>query len=85
MTSPALHKIRESVKYVKGLDSRMKHFLGCVEQVGDIDIGVGLRLDVATRWNSTYLMLDSALKYKRAFCCLQLNDSNYKYCPSMDE
>ena len=85
VASPALHKIRDSVKYVKGSDGRMKHFWRCIEQVGNIDTGVGLRLDVATRWNSTYLMLDSALKYRRAFCCLQLNDSNYKYCPSMDE
>ena len=30
-------------------------------------------------------MLDSALKYQRAFSCFQLNDSHYKYCPSKEE
>ena len=85
VASGALHKIRESVKYVKGSDGRMKNFWDCVQQVGSIDVGAGLRLDVATRWNSTYLMLDSALKYRRAFSCFQLNDPHYKYCPSEEE
>ncbi|KAH7677493.1 Tam3-transposase (Ac family) protein [Dioscorea alata] len=63
-----LHKIRESVKYVKGSESRMKKFEECY-------------------WfaNSTYLMLDTVIKYKRAFAFLQLNNRNYKYCPSNEE
>ncbi|XP_042457659.1 zinc finger BED domain-containing protein RICESLEEPER 1-like [Zingiber officinale] len=30
-------------------------------------------------------MLDSAIKYKKAFASLQFNDKNYKYCPSSEE
>ncbi|KAH7688641.1 Tam3-transposase (Ac family) protein [Dioscorea alata] len=80
-----LHKIRESVKYVKVSESRMKKFGECVATVGNIDTSIGLRLNVSTSWNSTYLMLDSVIKYKRAFAYLQLNDRNYKYCPSNEE
>ncbi|KAH7667122.1 Tam3-transposase (Ac family) protein [Dioscorea alata] len=81
----ALHKIRESVKYVKGSESRMKKFEECVGAVDNINTSIGLRLDVSTHWNSTYLMLDSVIKYKRAFASLQLNDKNYKYCLSNEE
>ncbi|XP_050207485.1 zinc finger BED domain-containing protein RICESLEEPER 2-like [Mercurialis annua] len=45
----------------------------------------GLRQDVPTRWNSTYLMIYSALFYQNAFVHLQLSDSNFKHCPSIDE
>lgn len=81
----ALTKIRDSVKYVKGSDSRMKKFEECARAVDNIDTSIGWRLDVSTRWNSTYLMLDSAIKYKKAFATLKLNDKNYKYCPSVEE
>ncbi|XP_075474686.1 zinc finger BED domain-containing protein RICESLEEPER 1-like [Primulina tabacum] len=30
-------------------------------------------------------MLDSAIKYKKAFVFLQFNDKNYKFCPSSEE
>ncbi|XP_017420301.1 zinc finger BED domain-containing protein RICESLEEPER 2-like [Vigna angularis] len=46
---------------------------------------MGLRLDVTTRWNSTYLMLESAIKYKEAFEILKVVDRNYKNCPSSEE
>ncbi|XP_061365859.1 zinc finger BED domain-containing protein RICESLEEPER 2-like [Gastrolobium bilobum] len=84
VAAEALYKIIESVKYVRGSDGRMIKFQDCVEQAG-IDTSIGLRLDVSTRWNSTYLMLESALKYEKAFDILQVIDRNYKYCPSCEE
>ena len=56
-------KIRESVKYVRGSQIRKKKFLECVNLVG-LDSKRGLRQDVPTRWNSTFLMLDSVLYYR---------------------
>ena len=57
--SGALDKIRESVKYVKGSQSREIMFQNCVETVGiRAEVAqAGLILDVTTRWNSTHLML----------------------------
>ena len=75
---------KTSVKYVRGSQIRKKKFLECVNLVG-LDAKRGLRQDVPTRWNSTFLMLDSVLYYRCAFCYLQLSDSNYKNCPTSDE
>ena len=63
----------------------MKLFFQCVEQVGGIDTSIGLRSDCITRWNSTYAILESAIKYRRAFQSLSLVHKNYKWCPSNDE
>ncbi|XP_054796696.1 zinc finger BED domain-containing protein RICESLEEPER 1-like [Prosopis cineraria] len=40
---------------------------------------MGLRLDVPTKWNSTYAMLESGVKYRGAFLQLPLRDLNYKH------
>ncbi|KAL8524373.1 hypothetical protein ACS0TY_014096 [Phlomoides rotata] len=45
----------------------MRKFEECVKLFGSIDTIVGLRLDLHTRWNSTYLMLDSVIRYKKSF------------------
>lgn len=50
-----------------------------------LDIKVGLQLDVPTRWNSTFVMLECALKYCRAFGSFTNCDRNYKHCPSSEE
>ena len=85
VASDALHKIRQSVHYVRASESRKKQFFQCVEQVGGIDTSIGLRSDCITRWNSTYTMLESAINYRRAFYSLSLIDKNYRWCPSNDE
>ncbi|XP_034229371.1 zinc finger BED domain-containing protein RICESLEEPER 1-like [Prunus dulcis] len=77
-------KIRESIKYVRGSQGRKQKFLNCAAQVS-LECKRGLRQDVPTRWNSTFLMIDSALYYQRAFLHLQLSDSNYKHSLSQDE
>ena len=77
----ALNQIRNNIKYVRGLESRMVKFKQCLEKFSDIDASCGLCLDVPTRWNSTYLMLKSALKYQCVFGSLHLIDKSYKYFP----
>ena len=84
VASIACHKIRESIAYVKGSKGRMRIFEECARRVS-IDTHQHLSLDVSIRWNSTYLMLESALKYQRAFTSLALSNKNYKHCPSIDE
>ncbi|XP_052117558.1 zinc finger BED domain-containing protein RICESLEEPER 2-like [Arachis duranensis] len=80
----ALFKIRESVKYVKASDGRMMKFKDCVQQA-EIEEGVGLKSDVPTRWNSTYMMLESAIKFEKAFDILSVVDEAYKDCPTNEE
>lgn len=48
IVSEALHKIRESVKHIKGSNGRMLKFKDCVEDAG-INISGGLRFNVSTR------------------------------------
>ena len=44
-----------------------------------------LPMDVSTRWNSTYLMLEVALSLKEAFSQLEQIDKNYKHNLSKEE
>ena len=83
IASDALHKIRQSVHYVRASENRKKQFFQCVEQVGGIDTSIGLRSDCVTRWNSTYPMLESAINYRQTFHSLSLIDKNYRWCPLM--
>jgi hypothetical protein len=70
--------IRESVKYIKNSQPRKKGFEKMIKQVG-ITLKRYPSLDVVTCWNSTYLMLESAYLYKRAFESLTTEDSQYVY------
>jgi hypothetical protein len=55
-------------------------FFYSVKQMS-LDGKKGLRQDVPTRWNSTFLILESAIFYRRAFHHLELTDSNFKLVP----
>ncbi|KNA13143.1 hypothetical protein SOVF_119460 [Spinacia oleracea] len=77
-------KVRETVKYCKGSQARKQRFLDCVAYVS-LSSARGLRQDVPTRWNSTFLMLESAIFYRKAFVHLRKTDTNYVNCPTNDE
>ena len=70
--------IRASVKYVKSSPQRAQHFKSCVELEG-IACKSTLCLDVPTRWNSTYLMLDCALNFQKAFERMEEQEPLFKY------
>ncbi|KAJ0814661.1 putative ribonuclease H-like superfamily, hAT-like transposase, RNase-H [Helianthus annuus] len=70
-----IKKIRALVKYVRSSPARLQKFLVCVEEE-KIESKSLVCLDVGTRWNSTYLMLESAVKFKKAFSNLLLKDSS---------
>jgi hypothetical protein len=72
----AVKRIRAAVKYVKDGPTRMLNFKKIVDRANIAYKGI-VCLDVETRWNSTYLMLEAALKYKTAFEILKVSDAKY--------
>ncbi|KAI5313276.1 hypothetical protein L3X38_042450 [Prunus dulcis] len=58
--------IRNAVKFVRSSPSRLSYFKMCVE-TEKIECKGLVVMDVPTRWNSTCLMLDVALKFQKAF------------------
>ncbi|KAH9803374.1 BED-type domain-containing protein [Citrus sinensis] len=68
--------IRNAVKYVRSSSIRLWTFKQCAEQVNcPKEIVV---LDYPTRWNSTYLMLMTALKFQAAFDRMAEVDKPYE-------
>nr|KAJ0194742.1 hypothetical protein LSAT_V11C700367090 [Lactuca sativa] len=73
----SIARIRSAVKYVRSSPARLQRFKGCVEKM-KIESKSLVCLDVETRWNSTYLMLESAIKFQDAFDLLEEQDSKYR-------
>ena len=71
-------KIRETMKYFKGSETRIYRFDECAKIVG-MKRTKGLRLDVCIRWNATYDMIDSAMRYRSVLNCLAEEDANFKH------
>jgi hypothetical protein len=76
-----VNNVRESVKYIQSS-------LSCKEKIEKIVVEVGItrysqpNIDVSSRWNSTYLMLESAYPLRLAFDELSKQDNNYQISPS---
>ena len=68
--------IQNAVKYVKSSPARLQKFKVCVEHE-KVEYKGMLVLDVPTRWNSTYMMLDVALKFQKAFDRFEEEDEKY--------
>ncbi|KAK9291706.1 hypothetical protein L1049_019655 [Liquidambar formosana] len=67
-------KVRNAVRYVRSSPSRMAKFKNCAEKEA-IEFKDQVCLDVPTRWNSTYLMLERALQFRKAFERLEEEDT----------
>ncbi|KAI5335742.1 hypothetical protein L3X38_025876 [Prunus dulcis] len=65
--SSSIEGIRSCVKYVHSSPSRLYKFRDFAI-FESMDIMANIPLDVATRWNVTYKMLDGALKCENVFC-----------------
>jgi hypothetical protein len=69
-------KIRKMVKYIKSSPQRLALFKSCAERKS-VECNVSLKLDVFTRWNSTYIMLEVAEKYQRTFELMLDEDGHF--------
>ncbi|XP_066335366.1 zinc finger BED domain-containing protein RICESLEEPER 2-like [Miscanthus floridulus] len=73
--------LRNTVKYFKRSPSQMYKFVEVCNNYS-VKVGRGLALDVKTRWNSTYKMLDTCIAYKDAFGYYEDVDTSYVWKPS---
>lgn len=83
MIDGSLDKIRLCVKYIRGLEARKLKFASCLEQLSNVT-SKQVRQDLPIRWNSTYLMLETAIGQREAFTLLSDIDP-YFDCLSNEE
>ena len=62
----SISRIRNAVRYVRSSPARYSSFQDSVDRVA-IKCKQKPCLDVDTRWNSTFFMLETAVKYEDAF------------------
>ncbi|XP_027122470.2 zinc finger BED domain-containing protein RICESLEEPER 2-like [Coffea arabica] len=79
-----IHRVRNAVKYARGSAKRKLEFLHYANQEC-ISRGKMLSLDICTSWNSTYLMLESTLHYRRAYDRMKTRDLNFRDPPLADD
>ncbi|XP_057730888.1 zinc finger BED domain-containing protein RICESLEEPER 2-like [Arachis stenosperma] len=72
----SISKIRNAIRYVRASPSRMNRFKNFIKEARIQDKCI-VQLDVPTRWNSTYTMLESGLKFQKAFKRLGERDTEY--------
>ncbi|KZV39550.1 zinc finger BED domain-containing protein RICESLEEPER 2-like [Dorcoceras hygrometricum] len=75
--SESVTRVRDAVKYVKQSPARLNKFKECAK-LEKIESKSSLCLDVSTRWNSTFLMLNVAQKFERAFERFDEEDPYFK-------
>ncbi|KAK8579507.1 hypothetical protein V6N12_069831 [Hibiscus sabdariffa] len=78
-----IEKVHDTVDFLNASDARLKRFDELASQYNVQDRK--LILECKTRWNSTYDMLDCAIKFRKVFPRYALHDHSYNYCPDDDE
>ena len=59
-------RVRDAVRYVKSSPNRSQTLKSFMERLG-MEFKSLLSLDVPTRWNSTYIMLETAENFEKVF------------------
>ncbi|KAI7965271.1 hypothetical protein MJO29_003369 [Puccinia striiformis f. sp. tritici] len=80
--SGPIERLRESVKYIRGSPSRMEGFERALVASNIDPKKKHSSKDVPTRWNATYLMIESSLPLKLAFQQLSMDDDKFEVSPS---
>ncbi|KAA8531452.1 hypothetical protein F0562_006195 [Nyssa sinensis] len=75
--------VREGVKYLIASDARMIQFSDIAKQLQLSS--KKLILDCPTRWNSTYMMLATALEFREVYPRYQDRDPSFIYVPSVED
>ncbi|GMP26225.1 hypothetical protein CsSME_00002761 [Camellia sinensis var. sinensis] len=73
----SIANIRLAVRHVRSSPHRHDTFKKCAT-ILKLDSKALVCVDVPTRWNFTYLMLEAAKKYEKAFNRLKFVDSNFE-------
>ncbi|KAF9603319.1 hypothetical protein IFM89_034668 [Coptis chinensis] len=76
----SLENIRESVRHVKYSPSKLQKFFETCQSLNMKE--KRLPIDIQTRWNSTYLMLEATIPYQKVFD-LFFYDSDFAYKPDL--
>nr|KYP72767.1 Putative AC transposase [Cajanus cajan] len=72
----SIASIRNVVRFVRSSPQRQAKFKECIDFAGISSRNL-VCLDVSTRWNSTYIMLEVAEKFQLTFEKLEFEDSSY--------
>ena len=79
-----VYNLCESVKYARGSDHRKLRFSQCLLELPFLT-SKKVHQDIPTRWNSTYLMIETCLKYRDAFSHQSRIDKYFLNCPLEEE
>ncbi|XP_055961060.1 zinc finger BED domain-containing protein RICESLEEPER 2-like [Mercurialis annua] len=74
----SVKKVRDCIRYIRNSPSRLKKFKDLAAADDKLGTKKSLCLDVATRWNSTYLMLDTACLFQSVFESYEESDESFR-------
>ncbi|KAG6503414.1 hypothetical protein ZIOFF_035727 [Zingiber officinale] len=84
LISDSIETIRYSVAFWTATPKRDEKFVETARQL-KVPSTKKLELDCKTRWNSTYLMLNTALEYEAVFARLKQRETLYKRVPTQED
>ncbi|XP_019183818.1 PREDICTED: zinc finger BED domain-containing protein RICESLEEPER 2-like [Ipomoea nil] len=68
--------VRDAVRWVRNSPAKLKKFRDFVDLIG-VEAKSALHLDIPTRWNNTYIMLNTAIQYQKVFEAYEENDASF--------